>query len=252
MYSTKRTAGVVILTFVAAIVGMLAQFVLPTAMLTESKGSIGTVIGLVTLLLALVLGLLIWTSYGVFATQVAEAQSLAPAVIALDFALEQYGPEAIPGRRILKAGVLRARDRFFGDKTQGVKLLTDQQSRADMHEMNAFFASLDPKTDDQRDRIATAKQLSNTMMQTQMLMSRQLANPVPSLLLTIVLFWSSLLFLLVGVIGAVNPLTVATMALGAISVASAFFLIMELAEPYSGFFRINPTGIDLVLQSLIA
>ena len=252
MYSTKRTIGVVVLTFVAALVGMAAQHFLPGAMLTESKGSIGAVIGLVTLLLALVLGLLIWTSYGVFATQVSEAQSLAPAVIALDFALEQYGPQATPGRRLLKAGVLRARERFFGKGGAGGKFLTDQQSRADMLEMNAFFSSLEPQTDDQRDRVATAKQLANTVLQTQMLMSRQLANPVPSLLLTIVLFWSSLLFLLVGLTATVNPLAIATMGLGAVSVASAFFLIMELSAPYDGFFRIQPRGIDLVLQSLIA
>lgn len=252
MYSIKRTAGVIILTFVAAMIGMAVQHVLSTSMLNDSKPSVGAVAGLVTLLLALVLGLLIWTAYGVFATQVSEAQTLAPTVIQLDFMFEQYGPEAIPGRRLLKAGVLRARARFFDANTDGSKLLTDEQSRADMLEMNAFYSSLKPQTDDQRDRITSAKQLSATMLQTQMLMSRQLANPVPPLLLTIVLFWSTLLFLLVGLTANVNPLTIGTMALGAVSVASAFFLILELSEPYDGFFRIEPRGIDLVLKSLIA
>ena len=38
----------------------------------------GSIIGLVTLLLALVLGLLVWTSYGVYTNQNAELQSLGP------------------------------------------------------------------------------------------------------------------------------------------------------------------------------
>ena len=63
---------------------------------------IGSIIGLVTLLLALVLGLLVWTSYGVYTNQNTESQSLGPLILKLDFALEQYGPEARRGRDLLR------------------------------------------------------------------------------------------------------------------------------------------------------
>ena len=74
----------------------------------------GSIIGLVTLLLALVLGLLVWTSYGVYTNQVNESQSLGPVVLQLDFALERYGPAARRGRELLHGLVLRARERFWG------------------------------------------------------------------------------------------------------------------------------------------
>jgi hypothetical protein len=40
------------------------------------------------------------------------------------------------------------------------------------------------------------------------------------------------------------------MALGAASVASAIYLILEFSQPYLGLFRISPDGIDQVIASL--
>jgi hypothetical protein len=83
-------------------------------------------------------------------------------------------------------------------------------------------------------------------------MSRQLANPVPPLLLIVVISWSSLLFLGFGLLATFNPVTVVAEALGAMSVASAIFLILEFSHPYSGIFSISGSGIDQVLSALIA
>lgn len=239
------------MTFLAGMAGLLVQWLLPVHVMTDLRGAIASVVGLVTLLLALVLGLLIWSSYGVFATQTSEAQSLAPSVLQLDFALERYGPEAVAGRRLVKEEVQKARDRFFGAGNRGPKAFTSAQSHAEMQATSAFFATLDPQTQEQRDLLATAKSLSTTILQTQMLMSRQLANPVPSLLLIVVLCWSALLFFGFGLLATINPVTVVAEALGAISVSSAVFMILEFSEPYSGVFKIKPTGIDLVLDALI-
>ena len=74
---------------------------------------LGSIIGLVTMLLALVLGLLVWTSYGVYTNQNAELQSLGPLILKLDFALEQYGPEAERTRLAASGGRARARS-FLG------------------------------------------------------------------------------------------------------------------------------------------
>ena len=65
----------------------------------------GAVVGLMTLLLALALGLLIWTAYGVFSTQKASVQTLAITELKLDEAFQDYGPEAAEGHRILREGI---------------------------------------------------------------------------------------------------------------------------------------------------
>ena len=109
-----RTLIVALLTFASGLLGFFLQWLLPVQYVADAKGMIGSIIGLVTLLLALVLGLLVWASYGVYTNQSTESQSLGPLILKLDIALEQYGPEASRGRDLLRAAVVRARERFWG------------------------------------------------------------------------------------------------------------------------------------------
>ena len=78
MHSLNRAIAVAAITFGASLVGMALQWVVPADVLTASKGSVGAMVGLVTLLLALVLGLLVFTAFSVFTTQRDEAYSLGP------------------------------------------------------------------------------------------------------------------------------------------------------------------------------
>ena len=105
MDSLKRSIVVALATFGASVVGMLLQHIVPAQVLTDSKGTVGAIVGLVTLLLALVLGLLVYTAFAVYTTQRDEAQGLGQVVIELDLALERYGPEAAPGRAGLRAAL---------------------------------------------------------------------------------------------------------------------------------------------------
>jgi hypothetical protein len=63
---------------------------------------IGAVVGLLTLLSALVLGLLIWTAFRVYSGQNLAMQTLAAKLLQLDHALIDYGPDADAGRAQLK------------------------------------------------------------------------------------------------------------------------------------------------------
>src|SRR5271165_4248865 len=106
---------------------MALQWVVPADVLTASKGTVGAMVGLVTLLLALVLGLLVFTAFSVFTTQRDEAYSLGPVVIEIDLALEEYGPEAAGGRAGLRAALTRSRERFFGDIKHGPQTYTFEE-----------------------------------------------------------------------------------------------------------------------------
>jgi hypothetical protein len=243
-----RTTIVAVLTFASGLLGFFFQWLLPVQYIADAKGMIGSIIGLVTLLLALVLGLLVWTSYGVYTNQNTESQSLGPLILKLDFALDQYGPEASRGRDLLRAAVVRARDRFWGGRAVGVSPYA--QLRADLHEIMAFFASLDPVTDQQRQLITTAMPNFIQVVETTLLMTRQLANPAPKLLLFVAIGWSALLFMSYGLLGTFNALSVGVAALGSIAVASAVYMILEFSQPYSGLFRISPAGVDSLIAVL--
>src|ERR1700758_149622 len=73
MHPLYRAIFVAAITFGASLLGMALQWVVPADVLTASKGSVGAMVGLVTLLLALVLGLLVFTAFSVFTTQRDEA-----------------------------------------------------------------------------------------------------------------------------------------------------------------------------------
>ena len=100
--SISISVAVGILTFGCGILGLLLQRLLPEQhMSSGSRDMIGAVIGLITLLLALVLGTLVGSAYGFYATQKSEVETLAARAIELDIALEQYGPET----RLIRAGM---------------------------------------------------------------------------------------------------------------------------------------------------
>ena len=167
----------------------------------------------------------------------------------LDYLLEQYGPEAKPGRLGLREAVRRSRERYFSERSPDSDL-SFSIAREKLHDIDAFFASLHPTDEDRKQLLAAAKPMATSIVQTQLLMARQLVNPVPELLLVMVQIWSSLLFLGFGVMGNLSIVSVFADAAGAFAISSAIFLIIEFTEPYSGIFRISPAGIDKTLAEL--
>ena len=70
--------GTFVLTFLLGYAGMHVQKLLPESHMTSgARDMIGAVMGLITLLLALVLGTLVGSAYGFYATQKANVETLA-------------------------------------------------------------------------------------------------------------------------------------------------------------------------------
>jgi hypothetical protein len=95
MSPEKFAFFVAIAVFAGGALGLIVQRLLPEAFTSGGpRDMIGAVVGLLTLLSALVMGLLIWTAYGVYAGQNLAIQTLAAKVLQYDLALADYGPEA--------------------------------------------------------------------------------------------------------------------------------------------------------------
>lgn len=244
MNSVAGAVIVALLTFLSGLVGFFVQWLWPGLRLAETNDVTGSIVGLIALLLALVLGLLIWTGYGLYMNQKSDSQSIGPLVLKLDFVLDQYGPEARRGRELLRATVMHARDRFWGGASRPGGVPPYEQARADMQDITTFFAGLDPPTDRHKQLIAEAMPIFIQTVETTLLMTRRLANRAPRLLILMVIGWSALLFLCVGLLGAFNGVNLFILAVGSLAVASAFFLILEFNRPYSGLIRISPAGVD--------
>lgn len=247
--SLRRSLLVAASAFFSALVGLVLQSIMPTQMIADGRPALAGVAGLLTLLLALVLGLLVWTAFGVYTTQQSESQTLGLTALQLDYLLESYGPETTRGRLGLREAVKRARERYFGNRS-GPDLLKFSQSRNTLHLIDAFYESLTPQDETKKQILAAARPLATSIVQTQLLMARQLSNPLPPLLLVMVHGWACLLFLCFGLTASISTISIAADALGSLAVASALFLIIELSEPYSGLARISSANIDGVLADL--
>ena len=248
MIFAKRAVLIGCIIFAGCLFGMLLQRLLPMQHLADAKTAITTIQSLMTLLLALVLGLLIGTSYGVYSQQQSEAQTLGSQILQLDLTLEHYGPDADRGRELLKQELIATRERFWGGDGEAPAPLSYGDSRAELRDFYAFFAKLKPATDEQRRLLDAARQLSASIVQTHYLMSTQLRNPFPKTLLISVVCWATLLFTCVGATSTINALSIIYEALGAASVASAIYLILEFSQPYLGLYRIPSDIVDQVMR----
>lgn len=250
IHSVNRAIAVALILFGASLLGVALQWVVPADALTASKTSVGAMVGLVTLLLALVLGLLVYTAFSIFTTQQSEAFSLVPVIAEIDLALEQYGAEGAGGRAGLRAALQQSRVRFFGDAHHGPQPFTLDEMKATLEGLNGYFDSLKPATDTQRRLLTTAWDLARKYQDTQMLMARQLANPFPPHVVTVMVCWAAALFLGNGLVATPNAVSVLAHLAGAVAVASAIFLIVELSSPYTGVIRLSPAPLDSILKAL--
>ena len=73
-------------------------------------------------------------------------------------------------------------------------------------------------------------------------MSFALSNPVSYPLILMVVGWATFLFCGYGLMSKGNPMSIAAGVVGAIAVASAVYLILDLSDPYSGLFRTSPAA----------
>src|SRR5271165_6355962 len=148
---------VTLLTFAGGLLGLYLQRALPDQHSVEkSRDMIGSVMGLVTLLLALVLGTIVGSAYFFSATQQSELQALSAQAIQLDEALAQFGPEAKPPRDAYKANLGKNLQLFWGGGEVDPAELHVSKAMAAMSAFKGAVRSLDAKTPEQKAAVAGA------------------------------------------------------------------------------------------------
>ena len=243
--------AVAVLAFGAGVLGLKLHEWLPEKHAPDrSREMIGAMTGLLGLLLALVLGTLVGSAYTLYATQKAEMETLAARTLQLDSALEAFGPEAKPGREGVRKAIMQSYDKIWGNEAGNVDGTDVKALVAGDKVLDQFLLSLTPKTDAQKQMLSTASAAASQIEQTRVMMQLQLASGISWPMLAIVVCWSLLLFCGYGLVSPVNATVVASLAFGAIAVASAILLIMELSQPYTGLFKIPPGAVVETIKAL--
>ena len=244
--------AVAILVFAAGMLGLTLHTRLPDKHSPDkSAGMIGAMTGLLSLLLALVLGTFAGSAYGLYSTQKAELETLGARLMQLDSALEVYGPETQPARAALR----KALDETYVDIWSD----TDGQARsasavksilAGVKVLDQYVLSLSPKTDTQRQAFFSANAAVSDINRTRLLMALQISGGISWPMLTIVVCWSLLMFCGYGMVSPANGTVVTALGLGALTIASAVFMIIELSDPYSGTFKLSAAPVRETIEAL--
>jgi hypothetical protein len=239
---------VAIFAFAAGIFGLYLQKWLPERHTTDrSRDMISSMVALVSLVLALVLGTLVSSSFSDFSTQESELEILATNAIELDMALAQYGPDRRPARDILRNALVHTHELFWGKGGANSMAFGVLVALPGIRAMNDALNILDPKTPMQKALFSSAVSYDKAIEATRLKMSLQLASTVAQPLLLIIGFWSVLLFLGYGLLSRVNIMTVAVLGFGA---AGAIFLIIELHRPYTGLIHVPPAALVEAIDTI--
>jgi hypothetical protein len=246
-------AIVFVVVFAGGAIGLALQHSLPEKYTTGGpRDMIGGVVGLLTLLSALVLGLLIWTAYGVYSGQNLAVQNIATQILQLDLALADYGPETDGERARMKQNLANEIDEVWGGKAGDAESIARDFAAPieNMGAREAYLDSLHPSTDKQKQGLAAARQIVASIGHARLQMSFALTDPVSYPLVLFVVGWVTSIFCGFGLMSRGNGMAILAMAVGAVAISSAIYLILDLSSPYSGVFRTSSAPIEQVLGYL--
>lgn len=205
----------------------------------DSRDVVKLVMGLIATMSALVLGLLIASANSSYDRQSSELQVLSANVLLLDRTLKFYGPGAKEARDGLRDAIRQTHDRIWSPEGVQPENLDSRATRNSVDASIEQLLRLSPKTDAERMMQSRAVQESESITQSRLAMFEQLGSSISWPFLTVLVFWIFVLFVGFGLFARFNPTVTVALVVGALSVAGAIFLILELSEPYRGLMRIS-------------
>jgi len=234
--------------FGGALLGIFIHSRLPNEHLdSESKEAVRLGMALVGTTVALVLGLLIASGKGFYDTQSSEVTQLAADAVLLDKILTHYGPETKEIRELLRSSVARMLEVTWGQDG------SDKTHFAPSAASETFFdkiQQLSPQNDSQRFIQSQALSTAIKLGQTRSLMVAQTTSSVPMPLLTVLVFWLTLLFLSFGLFVRFNMVVVVSLFASALAVCAAILLILEMYQPYAGLIQVSDAPLRAALAQL--
>jgi len=237
--------------FGGALLGMYLRGRIPPRHLgDDSKDSVKLGMGLVATMAALVLGLLVASAKNSYDDQKSGLDQISANLILVDSILAQYGPEAQEARLQLHHLVTVAVNRIWpNDATQEATVAP--ATTAEGENLHSLILSLAPGNDQQRSLQSMALQISTELGRARwLLVAQEEGDAIPRPFLVILVFWLTALFASFGLFAPPNMTVVTTLFLSALSVSGAIFLIMELAQPFTGLVQISSAPLRTALSHL--
>jgi hypothetical protein len=245
---TSTTASLIALGCIlgGAFTGLVLRSVLPEGYFAnEEKDVLRLVLGLITTLSALVLGLLISTAKSSYDAKRAQLTQLATDVILVDRSLELYGSETSSARRALHDQIATLIDQIHSLNASASK--PQPSSQAGLSDFYQMVRRLSPRDDSQRSLKAEALRISFEVGGIRASTLARESSSIPIPFLVVLVFWLTVLFAGFGLFAPRNLIMVAALCLCALTVSTALFLILDMDQPLGGLMRVPSESLQNAL-----
>lgn len=240
MSSLTITAIVLICVIAGALFGMWLGGRLPEHHRSaESHDAVKLATGMLSVLAALVLGLLIASVKSSFDTTDAQIRQFSATLILLNQTLADYGPDTAEPRAMLRAYTARAlADNWPEDNATPVQM-EDVEAGKLLDGIRATVLRL-PGGSQRRDKLrADASSLVEDALKTRWLLIERAESSIQPLLLEILIAWVTLIFVSFGYNAPRNATVATTLCLSAAAIAACIFLIVEMDTPFEGMITVS-------------
>jgi len=240
------TIAILISLLAALAIGQVVRRSLPQEHLEDdSRDVVKLGIGLVGTMAALVLGLVIAFAKSDFNDQSDGVARLVAKLMLLDQLIEHYGPEGEAARVQLHDTIVK------GAATLWVQ---DQVEKAGAHRpapsLLDRILALEPASESERVLKARAVGVVSEIEEARVMLATRVKVAIPAPFVMLVAFWFVFLFGCFGLLAPGNRTVLGVLSIGAVSAAGAFFLILELDQPFDGLIRISREPFAKVLATL--
>jgi hypothetical protein len=204
--------------------------------------------GLIGTIAALVLGLLIASAKNSYDARVTQFKQITANVILLDLLLEQYGADAQGLRSILRIGVPIMIERITSEGHS--KKATPFETTSEVNRFVNRIQDLKPNSEAQHSLQVRIINAAVQLAQSRLALFTQSHDSIPAPFLTILIFWLAIIFASFGLFVRPGPIVIITFVVGALSVAGALFLILEMNQPFAGMLQISTEMLGNALAPL--
>jgi Protein of unknown function (DUF4239) len=231
------------LVFSGALVGMRLRRALSEDNLREEvRDVIKLSTGLIGTMAALVLGLLIASAKNTYDTKSAQIRQITADIILIDLDLERYGPEAQDLRVMLRDAILPMIAQIWNEGERAK--LSAYSATVEAKELLKRFQQLQPDNDSKRAIHEQVLSAAANLSQARLSLFTESNDGIPTPFLAILILWLAIIFTSFGLL--VRPdhaghsrIVIVTFFVGALSVASSIFLILEMGRPFAGLMQIS-------------
>lgn len=218
----------------------------------ETREAVRLGVGMISVLAALVLGLLIASAKTTFDLGDQQLRAYAADLVLLDQTLRHFGPEANPIRQDLLRYVGHAVRTTWPEAEQADRLLEDKGAGELLDRTAEMILSLTPQTESQHWLRDQAREISNRLIHTRWMLLMNEHGTISPILLVIVVIWITVIFASFGMDAPHNATVVVTFLLCSLSIGTSVFLIRAIDTPFHGVIMVSGEPMKNALAHLRA